>query len=208
MKQSVSKMLYDQKKELDFRFKLYNHRWITEEHLNIQLNLTSSPQKTIMFCNAQKILRELTNRTFPDSVVKYSVFCFVIPVLVENCKNSVFNADDFLPVVIYIIIKTVPMDLLLNIDIITLFAVPSHVEIGENAYYFTTLMTAVKFIDQCTHSSFGLSQEEYFDLIDQSKTEIEQTIQTVSGSMKLLMNQIQCLSDKMNHFQNINCGSK
>uniref|UniRef100_A0A6G3MF46 Rab5 GDP/GTP exchange factor (Trinotate prediction) n=1 Tax=Henneguya salminicola TaxID=69463 RepID=A0A6G3MF46_HENSL len=191
LSQIILNVIKKNKNDLKYSFKIYNLCWVNENHLQIPDKIMSNPNLIIQFCSAQSHLREMSVRNSPIGKLRLLTRCCrQLFTLIQAFElNRAASADDFFPLLVYTILKTNPTDVHSNIDFINYFGQRSILESGEYAYYFTSYTCAVQFIDKCEAKSFNVTETEFFENVESSKTEIEKTIQSVNKRMEELKKQ-------------------
>lgn len=70
------------------------------------------------------------------------------------------GADEFLPILIYVVIRANPLHLFSNIQYVSLFRHPNKM-ITEMGYYFTHLVSAVTFIETVDSKRLSIDPDEF-----------------------------------------------
>jgi hypothetical protein len=85
--------------------------------------------------------------------------------MLEDSNVGTAAADEFLPVLIYVVIHANPPMLYSNLQFLDRFCDPKKLMSGETGYYFTNLYSAVSFIENLDASSLKMNEGEFFKKI-------------------------------------------
>lgn len=130
--------------------------WVEGRHLDIKNEYLKS--NFIQLATAE--LGRLNQFKSPRDKMICILNCSkVIYALIRQAKLEQ-NADSFLPLLIYVVIKAHPIHLVSTINYIQRFRMKEF-QRGETAYYLSTLASSVTFIETLDHSSLTITSEEF-----------------------------------------------
>jgi hypothetical protein len=142
--------------------------WITVEHLEIEIDF----QRPIVHDLLDKAICqmvEMNSRTSSIDKLECIVQCSkTIFELLQvgpprsDCGNSIpVSADQFLPVLVFVVIQANPPMLPADMKYLTRFSNPRRLMSGETGYYFTNLCCALEFIEKASGASLNITEEEF-----------------------------------------------
>ncbi|KAK5580872.1 hypothetical protein RB653_000896 [Dictyostelium firmibasis] len=148
------------------------HGFLEPQHLDIQQFINSNEQLQNL---AMSELRKInTYKTPRDKMVCVYNCCKVIFKLLKsvNPNGNPSGADEFLPILIYVVLKSNPLMLKSNITYVNTFRDQSRM-MTEIACYFTHLVSAVSFIENIsTPIDLTIEESEFYRLRDKFEFEL------------------------------------
>ncbi|KAF3115688.1 hypothetical protein TWF706_005799 [Orbilia oligospora] len=155
--------------------------WVREEHLDIK-PVGESGRKFLSLA-VQELLKINNYRAPRDKVICVLNCCKVIFGLLRHA-NSTQSADDFVPLLIYVVLRANPEHLVSNIQYILRFRNPDKLG-GEAGYYLSSLSGAIQFIEGLDRSSLTIEDEEFEKNVEEAVrkiAEVKEPISPVVGS--------------------------
>lgn len=156
----------DEENDLKISSRIKNLNWITAKHLACGINELNSECRDLVY-TAITDLVAIDSYLSPKDKLECIVKCCrnIFAVLKHSGNNSPASADDFLPALIFVVLKANPARLHSNMNFINRFSNAARIMSGESGYYFTNLSCAIAFIETLSHESLNLSKTEFDDLL-------------------------------------------
>ncbi|KAJ3414502.1 hypothetical protein HDV05_006504 [Chytridiales sp. JEL 0842] len=134
--------------------KIQTFSWVQERHLDLTFQLGASLEL------AQAEMLRVNGFRCPKD--KLTIFMNVLQIVVDLIKKQNMNAssDDLLPILILVIIRSNPPDLISNLKYIMRFRNQTELEKGNIQFCVTSMMSAISFIYNMKLQSLTLTPQE------------------------------------------------
>ena len=145
----------DAVKDEELTKQIENFGWVVPRNMDIDISKEIDNVK--YFLIAKKELNKVDSKRAPQDklncIVKCSKCLFHVLQLCERMKGKAASADEFLPLLIYLVLKTNPVRLHSNIQYLSRYCNTTKMISGEAGYYFTNMCCAVEYISKLSEDS-------------------------------------------------------
>ncbi|XP_025194622.1 rab5 GDP/GTP exchange factor [Melanaphis sacchari] len=156
--------LADEEEDLAIQKRIRQLNWVNAKHLDCDIDKTNAQIIELVYKAILELL-DMDSATAPQDKLACVVRCcrHIFGVLQggNNGMKGPASADDFLPVLIFVVLKANPVRLKSNLHYVTRFCNASRLMSGEAGYYFTNLCCAVSFIENINAELLSMNTEEF-----------------------------------------------
>ncbi|KAF5307686.1 hypothetical protein FQR65_LT06741 [Abscondita terminalis] len=152
---------HDEEEDLRIQERIRKLSWVTAHHLGCCISETSVEVRDLVYTAITDLLGIDSVKAPQDKLSCVVRCCRSVMEVLQHCQGGPVSADEFLPALIFIVLKGNPTRLKSNIHYVTRFCNDARLMQGEGGYYFTNLCCAVSFIENLTAESLNMSEEEF-----------------------------------------------
>lgn len=204
----------DEDKDLAIQRRIRSLSWVAARHLELELDEGGAVRDALDRAITHVI--ELDSRHSPRDKLACVVAC--ARQLFEALRGGgeggtggegrPTSADEFLPAMVYVVLRANPPLLHSNIKYVTRFSTPARLLSGEAGYYFTNLCCAVSFIENLTAESLNLPAEEFERYVTGEAVPPGGYDQGASEGLRLMYSNLALLSDLRQRQERLAQGTK
>ncbi|KAL6728649.1 hypothetical protein Aduo_010401 [Ancylostoma duodenale] len=146
--------------DLSLQDRIRSLNWVTAGFLETKLDFTRQAVRNLLDDAIAEMI-DINSHRRSDEKLECLVRCShrIFEALKESGAPT--SADEFLPVLIYVLLKGNPPLIQSNVKFISRFALPTRIMSGESGYFFTNLSCALQFVQDMNYASLKMERSEF-----------------------------------------------
>lgn len=155
----------DEEKDQTVHKRIRQLNWINTKHLVCTIDEVNAEVRDYVYSAITELVAMDSFCTPLEKLECIVSCCRNIFTLLKAVNGVAASADEFLPALIFVVLKANPVRLHSNLNYINRFSNANRLMSGESGYYFTNLCCAISFIENLTCESVQLSKDEFDELM-------------------------------------------
>ncbi|EFO22399.2 Rab5 GDP/GTP exchange factor [Loa loa] len=148
--------------DLSLQDRIRSLNWVTAGFLETTLDFSQESVRDKLDEAITEII-DMNSRRGAAEKLQCLVRCskMIFEALKESRSGAPAGADEYLPVLIFVILKGNPPLIQSNVKFVSRFALPVRVLSGESGYYFTNVSCALQFVQNMNAESLKMPKQEF-----------------------------------------------
>ncbi|KAM3723255.1 Rab5 GDP/GTP exchange factor [Dirofilaria immitis] len=148
--------------DLSLQDRIRSLNWVTSGFLETTLDFSQESVRDKLDEAVTEIIDMNSHRGAAEKL-QCLVRCskMIFEALKESRSGAPAGADEYLPVLIFVILKGNPPLIQSNVKFVSRFALPTRILSGESGYYFTNVSCALQFVQNMNAESLKMPKEEF-----------------------------------------------
>lgn len=153
----------DEEKDLAIQQRIRQLSWVNAHNLDCRINETSVEVRDLVYAAITDLLSMDSGKAPQDKLACVVKCCRSVLLVLQQCQGGPVSADEFLPALIFVVLKANPARLKSNIHYVTRFCNDRRLMQGEAGYYFTNLVSLFSLIYKIigTLAAFFFGKRKY-----------------------------------------------
>lgn len=159
----------DEEKDIEVSRRIRQLAWVGSKHLACSINEVNADVRELVYTAINELVTVDSFQCPQEKLETITKCCRNIFLVLKQTVGGPASADEFLPALIFVVLKANPVRLHSNVNYITRFSNASRLMSGEGGYYFTNLCCAISFIENLDHNSLSMPKDEFDELMSGTK---------------------------------------
>lgn len=132
----------DEQRDSEVKRRIQQLSWLNAKHLICSIDEVNAKVRDLVYNSITELVAMDSFPTPQEKLESIVRCCRSIFTLLKQTAGGPASADEFLPALIFVVLKANPIRLHSNINYITRFSNATRLMSGEGGYYFTNLVSA------------------------------------------------------------------